>query len=230
MVNKACLMCIKILLRPWDTKMQETIIISLGGSLIVPEEIDTEFISGFAKVLREFPNFHFVIAPGGGKTARKYGTALSVLGDENSDDLDWLGIYAIRLNSLLLSFVLKDFQNVTVIKNPDAKPGQTSDTHAVAYAKENGAKTIINLSNIDYVYNKNPKEFNDARPLKDISWAEFRKILGNEWVANTSWPFDPRASEVAEGLKLKVVFMNGKPIDNFKNYLAGKNFTGTTIS
>ena len=209
--------------------MKEKIIISLGGSLIVPDDIDVKFLQDLKKVLAKFPNRKFIIAPGGGKTARKYGAALKSLGDKNTNDSDWLGIYAIRLNRLFLSFVFKRTKNVDVMQSPNAKPGQTSDSHAVEYAKSHGAKVIINLSNIDYVYDKNPKRYKNAKPLKNVSWRDFRRIIGGKWQANESWPFDPVASRMAEKLKLKVVFMNGKPLSNLKNYLSGKSFRGTVI-
>src|SRR3989344_9083567 len=209
--------------------MKEKIIISLGGSLIVPNEIDVKFLRGFKKVLTKFPDYKFIIAPGGGKTARKYGAALKSLGDRDIAGSDWLGIYSIRLNRLLLSFVFKRTKNVDVMQSPNAKPGQTSDSHAVEYAKSHGAKMIINLSNIDYVYDKNPAQHKNAKPLKNVSWRDFRKIIDGKWRANQSWPFYPTASNMAERLKLKVICMNGKPLSNLKNYLNGKSFRGTTI-
>ena len=208
---------------------KETVVISLGGSLVVPDEIDVKFLQGFRKILTKFPDYKFIIAPGGGKTARKYGAALKSLGDRDIAGSDWLGIYSIRLNRLLLSFVFKRTKNVDVMQSPNAKPGQTSDSHAVEYAKSHGAKMIINLSNIDYVYDKNPAQHKNAKPLKNIVWKDFRKIIGSKWQANQSWPFDPTASKTAEKFKLKVVFMNGKPLANLKNYLSGKNFKGTVI-
>ena len=88
---------------------------------------------------------------------------------------------------------------------------------------------MINLSNIDYVYDKNPKKFKGAKPLKNISWKDFRKIVGNKWDPGLNLPFDPVASKLAEKLKLKVVVMNGKPLSNLKNLLSGRSFKGTVI-
>lgn len=210
--------------------MSEKIIISLGGSLIVPEDIDVKFLKDFRDVLNKFPNYKFIIAPGGGKIARKYALALKELGNTSVEDSDWLGIYSIRLNCLFLSFLFKKFKNVSVLQSLSAKPGQSSDSHAVEHAKNNKVKTVINLSNVDYVYDKNPNTHEDAKPFKDISWKDFRKIIGMKWKANQSWPFDPTASKVAQRLGIKVVFMNGRPLDNLKRCLEGKKFVGTTIS
>ena len=92
-----------------------------------------------------------------------------------------------------------------------------------------GIKTIINLTNIDYVYEKNPIKFPNAKPIKEISWKDFRKIVGDKWTPGLSMPFDPRASRMAEILKIKVVVINGKDLTRLEKCLQGKEFIGTII-
>ena len=96
-------------------------------------------------------------------------------------------------------------------------------------AKNSGAKKIINLSNTDYVYDSDPKINKDAKKIEKISWAEYRKLIPTEWNPGLNSPFDPVASELAEREGISVMTMNGKPIDNLKNFLEGKEFLGTTI-
>jgi len=91
------------------------------------------------------------------------------------------------------------------------------------------ADTLVNLSNIEYVYDKDPNKFKDARKLEKVSWKEFRKIVGNEWKAGMNLPFDPVASKEAEKVGLKVVIMKGTELDNFNNFLEDKVFKGTVI-
>ena len=97
-------------------------------------------------------------------------------------------------------------------------------------AKGLGAKKIVNLSNIDFVYTADPKKDPSAKPIEKISWAEFRKMIPAEWDPGLSSPFDPIAAREAEALGLEVVVMNGKKLGEFSNYLAGKPFKGTVIS
>lgn len=172
----------------------------------------------------------FVIAAGGGRTARKYALAAKTLGNLDRNDLDWLGIFSIHLNSLLLKSVFKNVKNVKVMDMKEARPGRSSDYDSVIFAKRYNAGSIVNLTNVDYVYDKNPKKFKNAQPIKNISWKEFRKIVGNKWDPGLNLPFDPVASKFAEALKLKVVVMNGKPLSNLKNLLFGRSFKGTVIS
>ena len=66
--------------------------------------------------------------------------------------------------------------------------------------KNLNVKTIINMSNIDYVYDKDPKKNKDAKKIKNIFWRRYRKISGNKWEAGLNKPFDPiAASPVGAG-------------------------------
>ena len=53
---------------------EKMVVISLGGSLIVPEEIDWEFVRDFKVLIEEqiAKGFKFILITGGGRTARKY--------------------------------------------------------------------------------------------------------------------------------------------------------------
>ena len=44
-------------------------------------------------------------------------------------------------------------------------PGRSTDDDAVRLAKIYGAEMVINLSNIDYVYDKDPNKYKDAKKL-----------------------------------------------------------------
>jgi len=225
---------------------KDYIIISLGGSIIVPEQIDTNLLKSFTKTIKEYAEkgFNFVIITGGGKTCRNYNDSLKqIIENPSSIDLDWMGIAATRLNAELVRIAFGDLAYEKIILNPDSipethkpilvgggwQPGNSSDLAAVHMAKSIGAKKIINLSNIDHVYNKNPRDYTDAIPLESSSWEDFRKLLPVDWDPGANVPFDPVAAREAEKFGLTVVVMNGKNIENLKDYLDGKTFIGTTI-
>ena len=109
------------------------------------------------------------------------------------------------------------------------KPGWSTDYDTVLLAKNLNVKTIINMSNIDYVYDKDPKKNKDAKKIKNIFWRRYRKISGNKWEAGLNKPFDPIAAKEAEKLGLKVTII-GKNLRNFENLLNDKKFYGTIIS
>ncbi|HCI05146.1 MAG: Aspartate/glutamate/uridylate kinase [Parcubacteria group bacterium GW2011_GWC1_45_9] len=227
----------------------EKTIISLGGSLIVPNgEIDVLFLRQFNLFIRKQlsdKNRQFFIVVGGGTLARHYRDAgRKILKHElTKDDLDWLGIHATRLNAHLIRtifrdkahpFIIKHYEIIRKVKEPIVvasgwKPGWSTDYCAVLLAQDYGAKNVINLSVIDRAYTKDPKKNRRAKPIDRISWKNFRKIVGNQWRPGMNAPFDPIASKLAEKLKLRVTILNGRNFDNLKKFLNKEKFVGTVI-
>src|SRR3989338_5167859 len=222
------------------------IIISVGGSLIVPNAIDVEFLRTFKDIiLKHIGNGkRFVIICGGGKTARHYQDAAREVKSLTADDLDWLGIHSTRLNGHLVRTIFHDHAHPEIVKNPhedvrfresilvDAgwKPGFSTDYDAILLARNLDAKKMVNLSNINYVYDKDPNKFDDAKPLRNITWQEFRKLIPSEWSPGLSSPFDPVASKLADEIKMEVAIINGKNLNELDNYLSDRDFTGTKIT
>ena len=224
----------------------KTIVMSLGGSLVVPEEIDVRFLKEFRKfVLSQTDRgTRMVVVVGGGKVCRKYQQAASEVSRLDKEDIDWLGIHSTRLNAHLLRTIFRDHAHPRIIKNPTEriefsediliaagwKPGWSTDYVAVMLAKNLGSGQIINLSDIEYVYDKDPKDHGDARRFEKISWKEFRKIVGNKWDPGLSMPFDPVASRKAQSLGMQVLIANGRDLKNIEGFLKGRPFRGTLIS
>ena len=210
--------------------MEKTIIISLGGSLIVPEEIDIDFLRDFKNLVLEETkkDKKFLIITGGGRVCRKYQNVAKMLSSPSDTELDMLGIRALNLNAELIRILFRGHDKVTVYGAE--KPGNSTDLGAVVLAKNNKAKTVVNLSNIDYAYDKDPQKYPDAKKIEQISWTEYRKLIPTEWSPGLSTPFDPIASETAEREGIEVIIMNGKPISNLANYLNGEKFLGKIIS
>lgn len=223
----------------------ETIIISLGGSLIVPDEIGVSFLKEFKSLIESqvANGKKFVIITGGGKICRHYNDAVEKITTPTKDDLDWLGIAATRLNSELVRISFGDLAFDKIIMDPDMipdtdksimlgagwKPGNSSDLAAIHCAISVGAKKVINLSNIDYVYDKDPKKYPDAVKIEQVSWKDFRKILPKNWEPGLNVPFDPVAAKEAEFMGIEVIVLNGKNISNLEKCLNGEKFIGTEI-
>ena len=225
-----------------DSK-KETIIISLGGSLVVPGEIDLGFLKNFKHALQKYLGAkRFFILVGGGKICRVYQKALLEFGAKENDR-DWIGIDISILNAKVVKQMFNGKVYPKIITDPNKKvktnkdiivgagwkPGWSTDYDAVLIAKNHNIKTIVNLTNIDYVYDKNPNEFPDAKPLQNVDWKSFERIVGDKWTPGLSMPFDPRASKLAARLKLKVVMLNGKNLERLEDFLNNKPFIGTTI-
>lgn len=226
--------------------MQETIIISLGGSLIIPDQIDISFLKDFKALIISHveQGKKFVIITGGGKICRIYQNAAKGLASPSNEELDWIGIASLKLNAELLRVIFGEYAHDRVISNLSThfaferpiiigsayEPGQSTDFDAVLAAKTVGAKKVINLSNTDYVYDSDPKINPNAKKIEKISWTDYRGLIPKEWNPGLNSPFDPVASEMAQKEGMQVMIMNGKPIENLANLLDGKDFLGTTIS
>lgn len=224
---------------------KQAYILSVGGSLIVPDEVDADFLKRFRDLIMEKvkQDDRFFIITGGGKICNRYNEAAQRVAALSDKELDWLGIYATRFNANLMRLLFGSLAHPEIIIDPTKKiktakpivvgagykPGWSSDYDAVMIAAKNGGKTVINLSNIDYAYTDDPRTNPDAKPIKNILWKDFRKIVGDEWKPRMNKPFDPIASKLAEKNKIKVIIMNGKNMENFENCLEGKEFIGTVI-
>ena len=221
----------------------DTVVLSLGGSVIVPDGIDTDFLLRFKKLIMSLSDTRFIIICGGGKICRRYQNTAKDLSDISRADLDWIGIKATRLNAELVRAGFGKEACPKVLNNPDEKimtpkriiigagfePGSSTDLRAVQLANRFGALRVINMSNIDYVYDTDPRENPDARQLPHVSWPEFIKLVGNDWEPGLNMPFDPIASKEACRLGLKVIII-GNRIDNLERLLKGSDFDGTVIA
>lgn len=218
-------------------------VVSLGGSTMVPDEINTTFIKAFAATVRAHigSGHKFIIIAGGGKTARRYQDAARALGELSKNDLDWLGIHATRLNGHLLRSVFRAEAHPALIKDPTQaipsadiviaagwEPGWSTDFVAVKLAKNAGAKKMVNVSSAEYVYTADPKKDPSATKIEKIGWKDFRKLLPTEWDPGLSAPFDPVAAEEAEAGGMEVAVI-GPDLAQFDAYLAGHPFNGTLI-
>ncbi|OGI90371.1 hypothetical protein A2911_01790 [Candidatus Nomurabacteria bacterium RIFCSPLOWO2_01_FULL_40_15] len=223
----------------------ETIVISLGGSLIIPDSIDVSFLKDFKTLILSHvaKGRKFVIITGGGKICRTYQNVAKEISSPSDEDLDWIGIASLKLNAELLRVIFNEQAHEKVIDNLSKsfsfekpivigsayEPGQSTDWDAVLGAKTVGAKKIINLSNIDYAYDKDPNRYSNAKKIESITWADYRKLIPQEWNPGLSTPFDPIASKMAEAENMEVYILNGKNLSNLEKCLNGEDFTGTKI-
>jgi uridylate kinase len=222
------------------------IIISLGGSLIVPNHIDTEFLKAFKALItaRVENGERFVLIVGGGKTARIYQDAAQAVTAVSNEDKDWIGIHATRINAQLMRTSFAEHAHPEIVTDPEhvpfytepiligsgSKPGWSTDFVAVKLAQKLGATSVINLSNIDQVYTADPRKDANAKPIEKITWKDYLGIIPTEWSPGLSSPFDPVASREADASNISVAIINGAHLDRLENCLAGKEFLGSTIS
>ena len=224
------------------------VVISVGGSLVVPPGgIDVSFLKQLKTLMERQVKLgtRFVIVVGGGGTARAYQNAARRVGKITREDIDWLGIHSTRLNGHLLRTILRGLAHPVMLKDPTRplthwkepvlviagwKPGWSTDYVATRMARRLKASMVVNLSNIDYLYTSDPRKNPEAKAICEISWQEFRKMVGDKWDPGMNVPFDPIASRLAHQSKISVVIANGKNFKNLDAILSGRSFKGTVIT
>jgi len=222
-------------------------ILSVGGSIIIPKSgFDIKFLKKFRKLIldRVKKGEKFILVIGGGATCRAYQQAAEKVAGLKNFDLELLGIQSTIFNAHFVKFLFKGFVHEEVIVNPTKKikakkpiiigagwkPGFSTDCDAVLLAKQFGAKELLNLSNIEYVYDKDPGKFKNAKKIEKIDWQTYRReIVNYNWQAGKNAPFDPVASKEAQKLGLKVGILRGTDLREVNKALSGKKFRGTTI-
>ncbi|MEI6326679.1 MAG: UMP kinase [Candidatus Roizmanbacteria bacterium] len=225
------------------------IVISVGGAFLVPNSgINTKFLINLNALIRKYvaSGHRFFLVAGGGRTARQYRDAGKAVNHHMSNhDLDWLGIHATRLNGHLLRTIFEDIAHPRMIENyhhrlenwtesivigAGWKPGWSTDYCAVYLAYEYKAAPVINLTNVDYIYDSDPKTNPHAHALHTATWKQMESIVGTTWTPGMNAPFDPIASQLAAEHDIDVIVTNGDNLENLENILCNKPYRGTLIT
>ncbi|MFC1454541.1 UMP kinase [Candidatus Undinarchaeota archaeon] len=218
------------------------IVISVGGSVLVPE-LEDEKIKKFGDVISKLAKEHDVkIVVGGGKIARKY---ISVARNLNANEsfCDQLGIDCTRLNASLLIAALENVYPEPVKSISEALkiedkvvvmggtvPGHTTDAVSALLAESWRADLFINATNVDGVYDKDPRKFSDAKKFDKMSHGDLVKMCtGYVMEAGPNVVIDLLAAKVMERSKIKTLVINGSEPENLLNAVGGEH-GGTEIS
>jgi uridylate kinase len=226
--------------------MKKVMVISLGGSLIAPDEIDLLFLEKFKKTIeKNIRNYKFVIVCGGGSIARKYISALRKSG--KSDYLQsMMGISVTRLNARFMSHIfgkdasegiphdIKHVENL-LRKNDIVFCGalryheeETSDSNAAKLAAHFNAD-FINLTNVSGLFDKNPLVFKNAKFIPEITKEKlFQRVRKLKFKPGQHFVIDQHAMKIIKEqcIKLYILGKNTKELDNLLN---GKSFKGTVV-
>jgi uridylate kinase len=226
--------------------MKKTRVISLGGSLIIPDKINTPFLKSLRQViLKNIKNNKFIIICGGGTVARNYIDALAE--DKKSIYLQSLiGISSTRINARFMSYffgidpkkgIPRDMKHVeSLLRQNDIvfcgglryAPNQTSDATAVRLANYFNTD-FINLTNVKGLYDKNPFKYKDAKFISKATINDLEKAVKK--ISNKPGmhgPVDYTAMHLIKENKIKT-YIIGKDTRQLDNLLNGKDFIGTTI-
>lgn len=227
------------------------IVISLGGSLLTREltsENFKKYVDVFLSLKKD--GHKIVVVCGGGKVCREYQAVARGLG-VGRKGLDIIGIASTHLNAITLAVTMKanyvgldiGWKNladaVTRVKKYFGKnivvaagydPGHSTDYNAVMFADAVKADMVVNATNIDGVYDSDPKVNPDAKKFDRLSYDKFVKIISkNEQAPGEYRLFDLKAARLIRKIKLKTLIIDGSNPEEIIRAIEGKH-SGTEIS
>jgi uridylate kinase len=223
-------------------------VISLGGSRIVPEDVDFKFIEEFREIVKKHPSQKFVVVTGGGATARKYIKAIKYFG-KKTDEQSIEGIAITRLHASFLARIFGKRAN-----SPDSLPknlqaverllekNQVVFCGALRYKKDNTSDgtsadlaahlncPFINITDIRGLYTDNPKTNKNAKFISKISWKDFDARASKiKFSAGQHFVLDQQAAKKILSKKIPT-YIVGSLSDVDKILSNKKGFRGTLIS
>jgi len=224
----------------------EKVVVSIGGSVLIPDRDDAVYIGSLAKVLKEVSkDVGLVVVCGGGRTARYYANTGRALGG-TTEQLDELGIGATRLNAELLSLALGNssynsvpltvddavsaFGSGKIVVMGGTEPGHTTDAVATMVAGGIGAKRVVNATSVDAVYSDDPKKDPSAERFSELTIKELSDIVYKEHDASKSSVFDPLGIKLAMRDRIDISMVDGRDLNEVRNAILGKKINGTVVS
>ena len=223
----------------------QKVVVSIGGSILVPGNNDSEFISELAEMLRGIKDeVQIAIVCGGGKIARIYTEIAGQLGGDTYKQ-DILGIEATRMNAQLLALALGDMPDRVsedpaetarasapgkVVVMGGTVPGHTTDAVATMVARELKADRVVNATSVDFVYTDDPRKNPEAKKILKMTIEELGDIVYKEHGAGKSSVFDPLGVQIAEENNIDILMVNGRNLDALRDAILGNEFQGTFVN
>jgi len=225
----------------------DKVVVSLGGSVIVPGDNDDVFLKRFADVAGSLCERHQIyLVCGGGKVARYYidvGRALGL----KEDQLDELGIMATRINASLVAKALGDRavgkvpvdvleahgleKRGKMVVMGGTVPGHTTDAVSAMLAKEVHATRIINGTSVDAAYTADPRKYPNAERLTRITHQELFELVNvGLHGAGPSNVFDRLGAQIARDNHIDIRIVNGRDLVDMKAAIEGGPIKGTVVS
>ena len=212
---------------------------------MAPDGVDKEYIKEFVGFLSRLSGNDMAIVVGGGKRARE---EIKLLRNEGKNEglCDLAGIRVSRANAEELRSVLGEssvelmpeslvdayveFSHGKILVMGGTEPGHSTDAVAALLAELVDADLLVNASNVDGVYDKDPNKHEDAIRFKTLSASDLVGLVGRESMHAGGYALiDLTAAKIIERSGIKTVFVDGRKLENMKHALQGKKFEGTTV-
>ncbi|UCE80873.1 MAG: UMP kinase [Methanobacteriota archaeon] len=224
----------------------DSVVLSLGGSVLVRDEDNSLYLRDLAKMLVDASSAtRIFVVTGGGRIARFYIREGRALGVPESY-LDEMGIEVTRLNARLLIAALgehanhippKDYKGAVlaakhskIVVMGGVSPGITTDAVASMLAERVGASRLVNATSVDAVYTTDPVADPTARKISNMSHAELLEIVsGTPSKAGPNVVFDATGASVLARANIPLSVVDGRDVQNVRAAIEGDAFEGTLI-
>lgn len=225
----------------------EKVVISLGGSILIPNEADDGYLAQLAKLMGDLSLSRRIFAvTGGGRVSRFYIAMGRSLGARERR-LDELGIEVTRMNARLLAIALGTRANPepartyteaarlarrhSVVLMGGTAPGWTTDRVAASLARTVDAARLVNATSVDGVYSADPKKEPGARRFDRMTYADLIALMGEgHRAAGPTIVFDPVAARVIARAGIPLLVVHGRDLAALRNAIVGAPFHGTTVT
>ncbi len=162
------------------------IVIKLTGRLFD----DGELVAKYVNVMKSI-DVKVGVVTGGGEIARRYIDIARRHGVAHTFQ-DLLGIYASRLNALLLVALLgadaypqvardvgeflKAWKSHRIVVAGGFQPGQSTATVAALVAEAVGASMLLNAANVDAIYDDDPRKNPSAKKIPQLTYRQLEAV------------------------------------------------------
>jgi uridylate kinase len=107
-------------------------------------------------------------------------------------------------------------------------PAVKTDEDAAIVADLFGSPILINVTNVDGIYNKDPRKYSDASKFSKLTYNEFYEIVNPLSLdAGSNAPFTLIAAKICERTNIRIIICS-KEISKIEAAINGLN-AGTTI-
>lgn len=222
----------------------DKVVVSVGGSILLPGDGKVERIKCIAALLRDCANtVRIFVVTGGGRTARCYIDMGRELGGSDAL-LDGMGIGITRVNAMLLLAALgmnipvphtieeamKAMESHRIVVMGGTVPGHTTDAVSALLAERSKAARFVNATAVDGVYSADPAKDPNAQRYDRMSFAELEAICGRR--AHKPGPhvvLDPEAVRVLSMCRMRTIVVDGTDLESLRDAILGTGFKGTLV-
>lgn len=227
------------------SKQKKILVIKLSGS-VFNFKTTSKSLKEYAQVLLDIQTkVQPVVVSGGGIIARNYVNLARSLGSDESS-LDEMGIEISRLNAMLLSAALGDSvypvipsnleeisiacQSGKIIVSGGLHPGQSTNATAALICEKIKAHRFLNATDVDGIYDSDPKKNKKAKMFKEITIKKCLDLLNNESTQAGNYELmDIVAMKVIERSKIPTYVIKSDP-KIIRNLIMKNRQTGTKIT